>query len=334
MKAFFAALLLFSLTTTGVTYAQKFVDRVKFFEDTSIINATLKFNMGKLLSKKLQVGLTFPATFSCKSGDSIDVNDQILLEVRGHFRREHCSMPPIKVIYKKNPSAAFYRLKTLKLVNACQSNYQYEQYLLKEYMCYKMYNLITDMSLRARLLNLTYQDSSGKKKTITRHAFLLEEPDQMAKRNKCTERTNRSQMTLLAIFEYMIGNTDWAVPVYHNIILIQPKKDSISRPFPVGYDFDYSGMVNTDYAIPDTRFGITSVRERVYRGFPRTMEELTIAMDVFRKQKDNIYAAINGFNLLSEDSKNEMKSYLDDFYSTINNRADIKDVFITNARTE
>jgi hypothetical protein len=340
MKAFPALFFLYILTT-GASYAQKTVDREKFFEDTSIVNATLTFNMGKLLSKKEKIGMIFPATFSCKSGDTIDVNDQILLEVRGHYRREHCDMPPLKVIFKKNPSAAFYELKQLKLVNACQPNTNYDQYLLKEYLCYKMYNLISPMSLRARLLDLNYRDSSGKKKMITKHAFLLEDPYRMAKRNKCieflghrvaTERTDRSQMTLLALFEYLIGNTDWSVPNYHNIILLQSKKDSTAQPLPVGYDFDYSGMVNTDYAIPDESLGTTSVRERVYRGFPRTMEELNTAFEAFRAQKDNIYAVVENFNLLTKDSKDEMTQYLDDFYKTINNEGEAKSVFITKAR--
>jgi hypothetical protein len=341
MKTFCAALLIFILTAGDLVYAQKFVDKVKFFQDTSIVNATLTFNMQSLFSRKFQVGLTVPATFVCKSGDTLNVDDHILLAVRGHMRREHCDMPPLKLIYKNNPAAAFYRLKTLKLVNACASTNDYDQYILKEYACYKMYNLISDMSLRARLLNLTYKDSSRKKKPLTRHAFLLEEPKEMAKRNNCvqftarkisSDQTNHSQMTLLGLFEYMIGNTDWGVTFNHNIILMVPKTDSVSPPLPVGYDFDYSGMVNTDYAAPDPKLGNTSVRQRVYRGYPRTMDELNAALSVFKHHKMGIYALVADSKLLSADSKTEMKSYLDDFYDIIDNPRKVKETFITNAR--
>jgi hypothetical protein len=70
-------------------------------------------------------------------------------------------------------------------------------------MAYKIYNILTDKSFHARLLDLQYQDSSGKKKTITEHAFLLEGVKEMAKRNNCiewtkgnlqTESTQRDQM--------------------------------------------------------------------------------------------------------------------------------------------
>ena len=99
------------------------------------------------------------------------------------------------------------------------------------------------------------------------------------------------------------------------------------------YDFDFSGFVNTDYSAPDERMGIESVRERKYRGFPRTMEELNQVLDVFKKQKDAIYAIVNNFNLLTKASKEDITGYLDEFYKTINDKKEVESVFITNART-
>jgi hypothetical protein len=342
MKSFFAALSLLIISTTNVTYAQQFIDKVKFFNDTSVVNATLTLNIKKVLANKSKEGYIFPATFTCKMGDSLNVNDKISVEVRGHFRRAYCYLPPLKLIYKNNPSAAFYNLKSLKLVSPCKVLSRDEQNLLKEFIIYKIYNLITDKSFRARLLNLSYQDSSGEKKTIIEHAFLLEDIKEVAKRNNCAdwsekqvgpEGSDRRQMTIVAIFEYMIGNTDWSV-LYHNIKLIHSKRDSLSRPYPIPYDFDFSGFVNTNYSTPDQSLGIENVRQRLYRGFPRTMEELNDVLDIFNKQKENIYAAINNFSLFTKTSKKEMTSYLDEFYKTINNPSSIKSAFITNARTE
>jgi hypothetical protein len=342
MKVFFTALFFSILLTSEVIYAQKTVDKVKFFTDTSVINATLTFNIKKVIIKKEKEGYVFPATFACKLGDSLVINDQITAQVRGHFRRGFCYLPPLKLIYKNNPNAAFYKLKSLKLVSTCVPTWSDDQNLLKEYLAYKIYNLITDKSFRVRLLNLTYQDSAGKKKPIVQHAFLIEDIKELAKRNECTdwsdkkmgtEATDRKQMTIVAIFEYMIGNTDWSVPVAHNIRIIHTKTDSLTRPYAVPYDFDFSGLVNTSYSAPDPRLGIESVRTRVYRGFPRTMEELDEVLDIFQKQKANIYATVKDFNLLTKGTKNEVIDYLDDFYRTINNPSDVKSTFITNART-
>jgi hypothetical protein len=337
----FSAILFLAIIGFSSAYAQQTVDRKKFFQDTSMVNATLTFNVKKVMAQKDKVGNKFPATFSCKL-DSSSINDQILIEVRGHFRRGYCYLPPLKLIYKKNPSAAFYKLKMLKLVSACMPSKNDDQNLLKEYMVYKIYNMLTDNSFRVRLLNMNYKDSSGVKKTITEHAFLVEDISQLAKRNNCddwtgrkfpTERTDRRQMTMVALFEYMIGNTDWSVPVEHNIKLIHSKADSLALPIVVPYDFDFSGLVNTGYGAPDEQLGISSVRERVYRGFPRTMDELNDVIGVYNQQKANIYAAINNFSLFTNASKKDMIGYLDDFYKTINNQSKIKTAFITNART-
>lgn len=343
MKLFFTALLFLIISANDISYAQKTVDRVKFFQDTSVINATLTFNVKKVLANKAKEGVIFPAMFSCRLDDTSKIDNPVSLTVRGHFRRGYCYLPPLWLTFNDDKVAAFHKLKTLKLVSSCMTTHSDDQNLLKEFMAYKIYNLITDKSFRVRLLNLSYRDSSGKKKTMTYHAFLLEDIKQVAKRTDCeawkgkrvgTEATDRRQMTMVAIFEYMIANTDWAVPVNHNIKLLHSKTDSLSRPYVVPYDFDSSGLVNTTYAAPDERLGIESVRERLYRGFPRSMEELKDVLAVYNEQKANIYAAINNFNLFTSATKREMTDYLDAFYRTINDPSDIKATFINGARSQ
>jgi hypothetical protein len=337
-----AALSLLFVFSLNYASAQKKIDKKAFFKDTAVVNATLSMNFKKIRAKKDKAGLIFPATFSARVNDTLNISDPVSLEVRGHFRRGYCYLPPLKMIFKTHPGTAFYSLKSLKLVSSCMSTDQDDQNLLKEYLCYKIYNQITDKSFRVRLLNMKYADSSSKKKPIIRHAFLIEDVKQLAERNDCgdwsdkkvaTEHTDRRQMTTVAIFEYMIANTDWSVPVNHNIRLIHSNTDSTSRPFVVPYDFDFSGLVNTTYSAPDERFEIESVKERLYRGFPRTMEELNDVLDVFKKQKDNIYALISNFRLLTRETKNEMTAYLDEFYEKIDSPSKVRSIFITNART-
>ncbi len=319
------------------------VDKVKFFEDTSVVKATLSLNFKKLLSKVDEEGLIFPATFSCKLNEELTVTDNIAVEVRGHFRRGECYLPPLKLIYKNNRQAAFYSLKALKLVSSCRISELDDQNLLKEYLTYKIYNLICDKSFRVRLLNLTYLDSGKTKKPITQHAFLIEDIKELAKRNACadwtdkkfnTESTDRAQMTKVAIFEYMIGNTDWSVPVNHNIKIIQSLTDSSSMPFVVPYDFDFSGLVNTNYSAPDERLAITDVKQRLYRGFSRSEEELNEAIAVFNKAKEDIYTTINNCDLLWPATKKYMIKYLQEFYKMINRPGEVKHTFIANARKE
>ncbi len=344
MKLFLSAVFLLSVTAFQSTCGQSSsFNKDAFFNDTTVLNAVLAANMTKIYSYHGKKDIDYPATFATTLADSTKVNDQIIMDIRGHFRLGFCYVPPIKLIFNYRKESKLYSLKSLKLVNECKINNEFDQYLLKEYTIYRIYNLLSDMSFRVRLLNLTLLDSVGKKKTITEHAFLLEDIKTVAERNNCkeiknerlpTEATDRKQMTMVAIFEYMIGNTDWAVSVNHNIRLISSKTDSLSRPFVIPYDFDYSGFVNTTYAIPDEKLDIENVRQRLYRGFPRTLPEVEEVIAVYKEKKDMIYSLINNFNLLTAASKSEMTGYLDEFYKIINDPKMLKYTFVDNARNQ
>lgn len=317
-------------------------DKVKFFEDTSMIHATITTNTARIFRERNKPGLEFPANFSVILSDGSTIEEPIILSVRGHFRRDKCFLPPLTVDFKDKKPSVLKPLGSLKLVSQCYTSEIGEKYLLSEFLVYKMYNLLTDMSFRVRLLNLKLVDSSGRKKPITEYAFLMEDIKNVARRNNCTylkakidpRNTNDYQMTMAAVFEYMIGNTDFGVVANHNTRLLLSNTDSSNRPFVVPYDFDFSGFVNTDYSIPDASLDITDVRTRLYRGFREPLEVVNAVIAVFKKQKDRIYALINNFNLLSSKSKNELTSYLDDFFKLINNPGNVKFTFIENARTE
>jgi hypothetical protein len=130
----------------------------------------------------------------------------------------------------------------------------------------------------------------------------------------------------------MIGNTDWGVSQNHNTVLLEPVPDTTGRAFVVPYDFDYSGLVNADYAIPAEGLDIENVRQRYYLGFKRTPEELNDAISIFNARKDSIYALINNFDLLTKKNKEDMIYYLDGFYKIINDNGQVKAIFIKEAR--
>lgn len=344
MKLFITTFLAACSLTSQVVYCQSAaVDKVQFFKEDLTLQVTLETYWSKVNNQKNKTGRIFPARFIAKINDTTTANEPVDLTVRGHFRRDYCYIPPLKLSFNKNTSSVMHSLKSLKLVSACRLNSSYEQYLIKEFLVYKMYNLLTDKSFRVRLLQINYKDSSEKKSTFTEHAFFTENAKELGKRNDCkewtkgtinTESTDRKQMTLVALFEYMIGNTDWSVPGNHNIKLIQFKEDSTSKPFSIPYDFDYSGIVNTEYAVPDPLLNTETVLQRVYRGYPRTMEELNTALGIFKEQKEKIFALVNNFELLNARNKKYMIEYLESFYTLIKNPKDIKNIFIDNARTD
>ena len=333
---FCTIVLLFSLSSS----AQKTpIDSLKFFTDEDIIEMTLTTDIRGLQRQKgddvFQEG-----TVKMKFPDKTEVTEKVAVGARGKFRRENCRIPPIMMNFR-TPGSSLNNLGKLKLVISCGPKSGDEELLFKEFLIYKIYNLLENKSFRVRLLNINYEDASGKNKPFTQHAFLLEDDGEMARRNGCkkkdhppylTESTDRELMTMVSIFEYFIGNTDWSVPNNHNIKLIFDRKNDAALPYPVAYDFDYCGLVDASYAIPNEVIGTEKVTERVYRGFPRSLEEIQSILTVFKNKKESIYNLINSFTLLSEKARKVMTSYLDDFYTTIQSNSQVKTIFIDNAR--
>ena len=127
--------------------------------------------------------------------------------------------------------------------------------------------------------------------------------------------------------QYMIGNTDFAVSVLHNIVLI---RDTAGVVYPVPYDFDWSGVIWTPYAQPDPRLGIRTVRDRIFRGTCRTPEELAALFVPFNQQKDTVYALYRGMEAQGLEHKRveQALDYYDDFYKTINDQGRMRREFI------
>lgn len=318
------------------------IDSVKFFTDEQIIETTLTTDIRALQNQKQGSEELQPATIKMKFQDGTEIEEAIQAGPRGNFRRGYCRIPPIRLQFRNASAPKLSSLGKLKLVIPCGGNSGDEELLLKEYLVYKIYNQLTDMSFRVRLMKLTFNDTRGKTKPFAQYAFLIEDDGDMARRNGChkkdhgqtlTEATDRQTMTMVSIFEYMIGNTDWSVPNDHNVELIFSKTMQNYPPYTVPYDFDYCGLVDASYAVPNEIIGTEKVTERVYRGFPRRMDEIQATLDIFRAKKSAILSLVNNFTLLSERVRSSMTRYLNEFFTMIESKNQVQVAFIDNART-
>jgi hypothetical protein len=336
---------LFILTLTlqqAAIFAQKTpINRQLFFTDENVIEVTLTTDLKKIKTDK-KVPTWQPANITMGFEDSTIIKEEIRIEPRGEYRKNNCEIASLMFDFKTPTSPKLSPLKKLKMVAGCRTVSVDEEYLLKEYLVYKIYNIISIMSFKVRLLHINFKDSKQKVKAYSQYAFLIEDMSDMSSRNNCREvkkrqfqqeATNRRHMTLVGLFQYMIGNTDWSVPKYHNIKLMVPKNDTFALPYTIPYDFDYCGLVDATYAVPNEELGIRSVRDRLYRGFERSQDELDEAVNIFKERKGRIMLTINSFTLLSEKTRKNMASYLEDFYKTIDNKRTVKSAFISNART-
>ena len=121
----------------------------------------------------------------------------------------------------------------------------------------------------------------------------------------------------MAVFQFMIGNTDWSVQFQQNIKLIYD--DSTSIPITIPYDFDHAGIVRAPYAEPAPELQMSSTLQRRYRGYciPE-MNQFTEVFETFNQLKDDFYAIYDGNPLLSSSYQKQTLKFLGQFYETIN----------------
>lgn len=304
----------------------------KLFEDQEVLDIKLSGDLRKLFNDKDEKADYHPLVLSYRATDSTEVSFALKAKTRGHFRKllGDCSYPPLLLNFSKKETAAsslFTNQDKIKLVMPCQG----DEYVIKEWLLYKLYNLVTPKSFRARLVRIELNDTQKKRKMNPFYGIFLEDEEQMARRNKLIvvnkemlnmQQTEQDGFLNMAVFEYLIGNTDWSVQYQQNIKLIAG--DSLSVPFTVPYDFDHAGMVNAPYALPFEELQMRSVQERRYRGYCITdMKQFAETFALYNKLKNDIYKLFTSCQLLDAKSIKVTTQYLDEFYSTINNEKKI-----------
>ena len=207
--------------------------------------------------------------------DSIKVD----LRTRGDFRLRECFFSPIRVKIKKGDAKGtiFEGNKALKLVLPCKKSKDNNSLILREYMCYKIYEAITPYTFNTRQLSIDLFEGSGKtEKEYILSGFFIEDDDLAAERHgaEVKEKLNLHPLALHDttsirhdFFQYFIANIDWSTTFMHNAKIIQTRQPF--RNIPLTYDFDQSGFVDAPYATLNPEFNMTDVKQRFYRGFCR-----------------------------------------------------------------
>jgi hypothetical protein len=269
---------------------------------------------------------------------------KLRVKTRGNFRRnpENCNFPPLQVNFDTTTTVhtPFAAYDKLRLVTHCQQNDSlYEQMLVEEYGIYQTYNLITPKSIRTRLLKINYQDLADSNYQFTKLAFFIESSHQMAKRLQATWLQSKDTVTYLqcnsfvatqmAVFQFMIGNTDWSVSNQHNIDILQT---ATQEYLPVPYDFDFAGLIDAPYAGTDSRLPISGVTQRVYRGYCQSEAEVHLVLDKFKKQQSNIDSLWQSLPYHQAARRQKSKEYLQSFYQLIAQPDSVDWYFIKNCR--
>ena len=264
------------------------------------------------------------------SGETVDLDIQV--KTRGHFRRQKttCNFPPLRLNIKTGQAKGtlFENQDKIKLVTHCQDGRDdYEQNVLLEYLLYRAYEALDTLSYRVRLTRITYVDTTGRRDTLTKYGFLIENDRMLAQRfgqDSLFEMAGLNEldlepstMTKVAVFQFMTLNSDWEVSGPHNIKMCGP---ILGLVYPIPYDMDYSGIINARYAKPDMTLGIRSVRDRLYRGYCRPESDYDPVFTQFNSQRATIYDLFRNQEGLDPKRLERALEDLDDFYEIINDQ--------------
>ncbi|NJL77225.1 MAG: hypothetical protein HC892_21600 [Saprospiraceae bacterium] len=287
-----------------------------YLSGDQLVEITLKANFDSITLDKFSEDY-LEATLQRKGDPKIW---ELKIKTRGKFRRRICQFPPLKLEFSKKDleTMGLVKFDDLKLVTHCLDDILAQEYVLREYLAYKMYQTLTPYSFRVQLAKITYVNTGRRGFQLKRYGLLIEDEDDLAHRiggkpqdvfGLSWDKIHPSSAETLAAFQYIVGNTDWDIGMQRNIAFIQSAADNSIISVP--YDFDMSGLVNPVYGIPNPDFPIKTLKERYYQGGSRPSAELTNSI---LSQKENWIALCRNFKLLSSTTRREMENFLVSFF--------------------
>ena len=278
--------------------------------ETEVREVSLELPMDSILAKTNDKQA---ATISFTDDTGLAQRWSLNVGVRGKFRRRICTLPPLRLDFKKSDleEAGLARHDKLKLVVPCLDSEDGEILLLREYIAYQVYERLTPYHFRTQLLALTLVDSEGVHADRTVYAFLLEDTDEMAERMGGEEidglvslnsrEWNREAETIHSMGQYLLGNHDFSLTMVRNLKQVRLRTNGLL--IPVAYDFDFSQLVGAPYLTLNSSVGQESFTERVFLGFQAEDEIIARSLGRVEAQRREILRYVRTFELLSYEER-------------------------------
>lgn len=307
----------------------------KLFASQDVLPITLTADFKSLNNDKNPNSTkVYPGTVTFAGPDGQPTTVKVSLTPRGHSRRAICNWVPLRLTFVKADvkGTLFDGVDSIKLGVHCKS--EVDDIVAREYAIYRIDNLLTPRSFRARPAKASYVDiKSGKPMETDKNAMFIEDDDDVARRmsGRITDaqglnfaRVDYDTITMQLLFEYMISNHDISLFAQHNFRVIEMPNGT---KYPVPYDFDYSGLVDAPYAIPPKEFHLDTVKDRFYRGPCRPAADLAPILDKFRAAKPQILALYDTLPNLKNSYRSDAKKYLEGFFKIIDDPGKVKHEF-------
>jgi hypothetical protein len=319
------------------TVGEGFADHVAFGEGLFLEDLPLEMDLVMNYKDlcRLEDGPDCPdisAILSYSSENQEDQSIPIIVKSRGNWRlkRDNCWMPPLFLIFSEEETAGtlFAGQDLLPLTTHCGGRLvRNDDYVLKEYLAYRIYNLFSEKSVRVRLAVTRYRKPGDKKLAKPHYAFFNEHFHSVAARNDAElwetpvldlAQTDRMETATMELFQFMIGNTDFSELGQHNIMLLRTADGQVTT---LPFDFDFSGLVYAKYAGPNPSLPLKSTKERLYRGFCHPGLDWDELFRKFTDKKAEVFDLIDTTPGLTSRAQKSTRKFLNKFYDILDSPA-------------
>ncbi|MDZ7740776.1 MAG: hypothetical protein U5Q03_03245 [Bacteroidota bacterium] len=192
-----------------------------------------------------------------------------------------------------------------------------EDYLMSEYLAYRIFNQIHNISHRVRLVRVDYHDILGKYRSLSRYAFFIEKSEQLAERadlqymecdHLSMDQLNMDYYNLVSVFQFLIGNTDWSVMIPKNITPMAGE-DSLNI-YIAPYDFDLSFLVRPSYIEKNPGLNPDKSTAKI-KAYCQSLDDFQAVIRVVTGKKAAILKSVRKFELLGNRQKKHMLKFLE-----------------------
>lgn len=307
------------------------VKSVQFFADQTPLPISLQASVKSL--KQDTNDSTYLAGrlwFASPEGttDSIDLK----IRARGNFRRTQCYFAPLTLKFSKSDieGTLFEGNKELKLVLPCQIGSTSDDYVLKEFLAYKLYEIFSPFNYQSRLVYLDFTELKGRRERehdllgilLEDHGTLARRMDGNRVKRKMPPQMQDAEASIQNnLFQYAIGNTDFSIRRQHNQKLYYIQDRYVSIP----YDFDMSGLVNAPYAkVSNTQTldcDPLDVTDRCYKGYMRDTALVQQVRQQFLEAKPRAMETLESLQPYFKDDQQykDAEAYLESFFDILAN---------------
>lgn len=310
----------FSFTLTPASAQRKMTTVMEAIGQNEGERVTIEMDLTTIMAQRNN-DTYFPAAVMTDNGLSFKAE----VRPRGKYRRKNSVYPPLKLKFKKKEliAAGMDTLNEIKLVLPAFDNALGDELVIREYLAYKMFEKLSPVHVKARLIRLTIKDTHVEKSKKNMFAILVEDAEETAARYNGVEVEEygispdslaANQAALLVMFEYMIGNTDWDISMMRNVRLLRTQAGGKILALP--YDFDFSGLVSAPYASPSSDTGLKTVRDRFLMANGIKPDALKRAVMNLRKNRQAIYDICRN-RFVSRETSDDMMLFLDTFFNQI-----------------